>query len=216
MELPVQSNAPELRAAADIQALGKALQANLVQLRVEAQRRETADGGLNDLTVPSPGAVTNLRAALIDRHLIRAYADAELHMRLREQWGAYCALCWLVRVEGGTHDFSAALPDADMHCLASVETKVAEVHAMLWRLRHELRLRRDSAFRESPPARRNTLLAARIPLVVQGKSPEKASDAELLAAACEHVGMLAALRWSIRPLLAWDDPQLMVVSDEPF
>lgn len=215
MELPVQSNAPELRKAEAIRALGKVVQANLVQLRVEAQRRGSGKE-LDDLKVASPGGVTEFREALIDRHVVREYADAEVQMRLREQWGVYCALSWLVRADAAAHDFGGALPDADMHCLASVETKIAEVHAMMWRLRHELRLRQDPEFRDSAASRRDTLLAARIPLVVQGKSPEKANEAELFAAACEHAGMLAALRWSVRPTRRWGDGELMNVAENPF
>jgi len=216
MELPVSSNAPELRKADAIRALGKALQANLVQLGVEARRRALESDGLIGLQVPSPGAVTERRDALIDRHAIRAYSDLELHMRLREQWGAYCALCWLIRADEKPYDFSGALPDADMHCLASVETKIVEVHAMLWRLRHEIGMRNDADYRVSAVSRRDTLRAARIPLVVQGKTPEQASETELFGAACEHAGMLAALRWSVRPARSWGDPQLMDVSPDPF
>lgn len=218
MELPVPSNSPALRNTHDIHALGKAVQANLVQLRVEATRRDGASSVLQELVVCSPGAITHHRAALIDRHVIRAYSDDELHLRLHEQWGAYGALCWVVRATGinGGHDFGGAPPDADMHCTASVEVKVAEVHAMLWRLRYELRLRRDAGYRDTIAAQRDAITAVRIPLVVQGRTPDQASDAQLYGAACEHAGMLATLRWAIRPAAHWSDVNLMALGDNPF
>jgi len=63
---------------------------------------------------------------------------------------------------------------------------------------------------------RDELLAAQIPAIVFGKTMDQASDEELLLGACQHAGMLAALRWTLDPRRPWADPGIMDVHDDPF
>lgn len=216
MELPVQSSSREPRRREDVRALGIVLQANLVQLRVEARRRAPDDAAWSRMALPSPGAVIAHREALIDRRVVRSYAPVELRMRWHEQWGAYCALCWLIQAAEPAHNFGGPLPDADMHCAAAVDVKIAEVHAFLWRLRYELAARRDPDYARTPSGRRDALRAARIPLALHGKTPENADNGELLDGFCEHIGMVAALRWAVHPQRSWGDAELIEIGDDPF
>lgn len=63
---------------------------------------------------------------------------------------------------------------------------------------------------------RDAEFAALIPATANGKPVERATDAELLIAACEHAGMLATLRWAMDSRRRWDDPAMMEVEDGPF
>ena len=65
-------------------------------------------------------------------------------------------------------------------------------------------------------SQRDELLAAQIPAIVFGKTMDHASDEELLLGACQHAGMLAALRWTLNPRRPWADPGIMDVNDDPF
>lgn len=70
--------------------------------------------------------------------------------------------------------------------------------------------------RSDSAAARDAEFAAMIPATANGKPVERATDAELLIAACEHAGMLAALRWAMDSRRRWDDSALMEVEDGPF
>lgn len=74
----------------------------------------------------------------------------------------------------------------------------------------------DSADRSDSASARDAEFAAMIPATANGKPVERATNAELLIAACEHAGMLAALRWAMDSRRRWDDPALMEVEDGPF
>lgn len=74
----------------------------------------------------------------------------------------------------------------------------------------------DAADRHEAASARDAEFAALIPATANGKPVERATDAELLIAACEHAGMLAALRWAMDSRRRWDDPTLMEVEDGPF
>ena len=73
-----------------------------------------------------------------------------------------------------------------------------------------------SAHRADSASARDAEFASMIPATANGKPVERATDAELLIAACEHAGMLAALRWAMDSRRRWDDPALMEVEDGPF
>lgn len=225
MELPVHDpNARPTRSAVEVRALAIAVQANLVQLKTAAQRRPALHGAIRGIDVASPGAVARMREALIPVEIIKASTDAELVLRLHEAWGQYCLMCWAH--ETGTRDpilnFGLLPADTEVHCDAALRAKEAEVHALLWRLRHEQRRREESAERDEgvqrddPQADRRESIARRIPAEALGKPVNEADDGDLLLAACQHAGMLAVLRWLLQPEKRWGDPTLMQVEDWPF
>lgn len=243
MELPVHDpNARPTRSAAEVRALAIVVQANLVQLKTAALRRPALHGAIRGIDVVSPGAVTRMRSALIPPEFLKTSTDAELVLRLHEAWGQYCLMCWAH--ETGTREpilnFGLLSADTELHCDAALRAKEAEVHALLWRLRHEQELRAMSAGpnetsgreipsgreerdgreeriqRDDPQAERKDSLARRIPAEALGTPVTEAGDAEVLFAACQHAGMLAVLRWLLHPEKAWGDPALRQVEDWPF
>lgn len=219
MELPVHDpNHPPRRAAAEVRALAVVIQANLVQLKTAAQRRPALHGAIRGIDVVSPGAVTRMREALIPAEIIKVSTDTELVLRLHEAWGQYCLMCWAH--ETGTREpilnFGLLPADTEVHCEAALRAKEAEVHALLWRLRHEQRRREGSLPKDDPQSARVESLARRIPAEALGKPVSEADDGDLLLAACQHVGMLAVLRWLLHPEKTWGDPTLMQVEDWPF
>lgn len=220
MKLPVHPPpSSPFRPPHEIRALAMAVQANLVQLRVAECRRRGLSSAEHDIRVPSPGTVKHFREALIDRAIIDRYSDEEVHLRLREVWGQYCALCWLFSfpADPSASQGLAGLDDrAEMHCATAFELKRAEVHALLWRLRFELRRRYEPGYRDSPAGVRDEQLARTIPAEAHGKPVTEASEGEVLMAACEHAGMLAVLRWAADRHCTWGDPDLLLADDAPF
>lgn len=219
MELPVsQPGKTTTRGERDILAMAIAVQANLVQLRVAHAKQLGPVPDDHLLRVPSPGAVRAFRETLIDRHVLRDYAEFELRARLHEVWGQYCLIAWLFQQDPsqGTVNFAAMPADAKLRCDAEIEIKHTEVHAFLWRLRFEQRRRQDAEYAKSPALSHNNLLAAKIPAVVFGKTADDATEDELLAGACQHAGMLAVLRWTMDSAKPWADPGIMDVNDTPF
>jgi hypothetical protein len=49
-----------------------------------------------------------------------------------------------------------------------------------------------------------------------GRTVEDCSDEDLLLSTCEHVGMMATLRWTIDRTRDWNDLALMDVPEHPF
>jgi hypothetical protein len=193
-------------------------QANLVQLRVEAERRGGAEAVIGGARISSPGAIVGHREALLDRRLIRASTDTGLALRLREAWGRYCALCWVLELSqtAGAAAPRSHNPEAPLHCLPRLFVKVDEVHALLWRLRFEQQKRHDADFRASPDYAGLRELADRIPAKAHESPVAEATDDQLLSTACEHAGMLAALRWVCDRAAGWNDESLFAVNDHPF
>ncbi len=220
---------PGPRTTADIRDLAIAIQANLVQLKVADARRRKIDPSDHEIQVVSPGPVIRCREILISRTHIAAYNDTELQLRMHEVWGQFCLLQWVFEWQDGIENppnFADMQPDADVHCGAVLEAKLAEVHAVLWRIRYQQGVRAESsgasAERDRETAERSAAtaeiakVAARIPVTLMGKEIAQNSDDELAVGACEHAGMLATLRWLINPSVAWGDESLGMVHENPF
>lgn len=219
MELPVRDSDPSTKRDTLVaRHMAIAVQANLAQLKVAGAKRHQVDPADHALGIVSPGRVTHFRETLIDRLAIKAYSEVELQLRLHEIWGRYCLMCWLFFQEGGEPfvNFATLSEDVEMRCGAALSAKLAEVHAILWRLRFEERHRMGHDAGQRREDDRDELLAKKIPAKVFGEGVEVASDEAILRAACEHAGMLAVLRWIVEPDAAWDDPRLMVVDVDPF
>lgn len=195
-----------------------AVQANLVQLKVADAKRRRIDPANHDLGIVAPGKVTHFRETLIDRHTIKAYSHAELQLRLHEIWGRFCLMGWLFFQDGGKPlvNFAVLPEDVEMRCGAALNVKLAEVHAILWRLQFERRRRMDMGREQKLSHEADETLAAQIPVIVLGEDVDVASDEAVLQVSCEHAGMLAVLRWMIEPHATWDDPRLMYVDADPF
>ncbi len=182
-----------------------AVQANLVQLKVADARRRGIEPGSHEIDVPSPGPVSRFREMLVDRGDIADYTDQALRLRLHEVWGQYCLFQWVLG-EG----------DGAMRCETSMAAKQAEIHAVLWRLRFEQRSREKPDCADSPSLAVDVRLAAEIPAVVFGSPVRDASDEAVLLGACEHAGMLAAIRWCADRTRRWGEEGIMDVADRPF
>ena len=182
-----------------------ATQANLVQLKVVDARRRGIAPAAHEMDVPSPGFVRDFRETLIDHRVVAGYTDQEVRLRLREVWGQFCVLGWVL----GEGDDAA-------RCETAMAAKHAEIHAVLWRLRLEQRLREQAARGEPAPAGDEARFAAEIPAVVFHEPVGDASDEAVLLAACEHAGMLAAIRWCADRTRRWGDEGIMDVADRPF
>ncbi len=195
-----------------------AVQANLVQFRTAAVRRWPGQQALERIEIPPPGHVAAYRETLFDRETLKGMPDEVLSLGLREVWGQHCAMRWIFQQshDGGTADFAKLGAEAEMHCETSLAAKLAEVHALVWRALHELRLRNDPAYREGPAAGERAAMAAQIPDEAYRTAPGAASEEELVQLMCEFVGMLRVLRWVTSPATAWGDPALGVVGDQPF
>ena len=194
------------------------VQANLTQLKVADAKRRGIATDSHEITITSPGAVRRFRDSLIDRHLISAYSDLELQLRLREVWGHFCAIAWLFQQDpSDTLCNLVTLPnDTEIRCSTAVKTKHAEVHAVLWRLRFEQRKRKDSDYVTATTFLAHQRFAEKIPASVHGKQPEDCTDGELLFCACEHVGLLATFAWVADSRSTWGAPELMAVGEQPF
>ncbi|RJP35058.1 MAG: hypothetical protein C4547_10115 [Phycisphaerales bacterium] len=220
MELPVHDDrTPATRSAEDVRAMAVVVQANLVQLKVEALRRRLIDpAAAQSVAVPPPGAVKRFREALLTPAALRGVADDDLPAALHETWGQYCTMCWLFESTGpGAIVNLAAAGDLPYRCDTPMQAKHAELHALLWRLLYEHRRRHDAAA-PCEPAELAELaeLARRIPARAIGSDVATCTDAELAAAICEHVGMITTLRWAVDATRVWGDPALREVDDRPF
>lgn len=195
-----------------------AIQANLVQLKVADAKRLRIPTDQHEIQVPPPGKVDLFRETLIERKTLLGYTGSELHVRLREVWGQYCMMRWLLHMDDSGQPMGSVAPpvDASLRCLTSIEGKFREVHALLWKFRHEQDSRLGPPHESSNRSAEDRKVAARIPAEFQGKSVERCTHEELLIGACEYAGMLAALRWALEPESAWAAAGCMDVADHPF
>lgn len=196
-----------------------AVQANLVQLKVSEAKRRGFPADRHEIQVPSPGTIRRFRETLIDHRSLLTYSDFEIHVRLHEVWGQFCLFRWLHTspAEESTPrgvDSAGFSPEgihAPTRCESELAAKHVELHALLWRIRFE------QSSRSSPESARNGAShAERIPARVFGKSVRDADDEELLLGACQHAGMLAAIRWTLDARRVWGEPGIMTVNDDPF
>ena len=210
----VQINALRQRDRAGLAVAARAVQANVFALRTALDRH--LPGAAAPIRTPSPGSIRQGRDLLIDWRILRDYAAEECALRLRQVWGEFTALCWLFH-HGDPHnppDFIALPADHPLRCPGHVQDKIQEVQTGLWRLTHERRIRSDEAFRADPSFKAEHDFALAHPVKVSGRALPQVDDADLLACACEHAGMLAALRWAIDDHWAWECPGIMDVSIE--
>jgi len=207
---------PSPRDVDDVVAMAIAVQANVVQLRTAASKRATQAGKGPEIQVPSPGAVIGHREALIDRRRIKAYSDDEICIRLHGAWGQFCALCWSLSVVDPNRPprFAAADDAVELRCQSALECKAVEINGWLWRLIFEQRIRADAHYRDSAGFDREEALAKQIPVVVSSRPVTECDDEAVLAASCEHAGMLGAIRWVGDRRWSWGQSGIMDFNHE--
>lgn len=213
MELPQCLSALSPRSMDAIAAAALASQANVVTLRVALERKQSIAAELTDIRTPAPGAVTHSREMLLDREVVRGYSPEEAMMRLRQVWGEFCALCWLFPFCDPQKpiDFHELSPAQTTRCCADVMTKLEQVQRILWRIRLEMRIRFDKEARRDPAFQREFEEAQMERATIYGHDVRMCDDQSLFAGACEHAGMLAALRWASDDRWAWEGPGIMDV-----
>lgn len=219
MQLPVhEPGRPQTRSLDDVRAMVIVVQANLAQLRTVDAKRRGMPANARELEVRSPGAVRRFREALIPLNVLKSYDHTELALRACEMWGRYCLFAWALHATppGDLVDLAALPADNELRCDAHLSVKRDEIHAVLWRLRFEQRMRADRTYADAPEWKADREWAARIPAVVAGVPVTSCSDDDLLLAACEHAGMLAAIRWIMDRSAEWSDARLMLAADVPF
>ncbi len=211
MQLPQHLDAVSARSPEKIAQAAHATQANLVALKVAWERSGGSSHIHADIRTPSPGSVRHGRELLIDRQVIKAYSPEEILLRLRQVWGEFCALCWLFHhVDPQAPIAFEPLPDGQsMRCPGDALRKLDEVQRHFWRIRHEQRRRFDTDARRDPRFQRDDEIAAAMRLRIYGEDIQSCDDAALFAAACEHAGMLAALRWATDDRWDWEGPGIM-------
>jgi len=187
------------------------VQANLVQLKVASARRSGLSTDQHPVPVMSPGAVLRFRELLVDRESLAQCSDMELALSLRESWGQFCALQWMFHGDPVTRvvDFSVVDALPDVRCCGELEAKCWMVQSALKRIRRE-QIRREGNTSSVPESVRTADQASsQSPFEVSGKPFDVCTTDELLCADCEHVGMLAVLRWATHPDLDWSAAELM-------
>lgn len=218
LNLPLRvAGEPFRRAADDIRAMAIAVQANLVQLKVADAKRRGLRSIDHEIMIRPPGAVLRYRDTLIDRKILAGYGNDELQMRLHEIWGRFCLFQWLFLTDEGRGpcDFGTLPEDVELRCDTALSAKHTELHAIAWRILFEQRWR-DAKAGQAAPSEADTRWAETIPASAFGRPITECDDREVVLAACEHVGMLAVLRWVMEASRRWDDPDLMMVADQPF
>ncbi len=213
MELPQQLEALTPRGMDEIAAAAHASQANVVTLRVAWQRRSSNTCGDLEIQTPSPGPVVRMREILLDRLIIKTYELEEIHLRLRQIWGEFTALCWLFPFVDPQQPirFDDLPPEQTLRCPTELRLKRDEVQKHLWRIRHEQRRRHDPTAPGEPEFQRDNGIAMQYPIKVFGQAIHACRDDVLLCAACEHAGMLAAFRWASDNRWGWEGPGIMDV-----
>lgn len=217
--LPVHDPDRPVRAAADIRDMARVIQAELVQLRSAAIRRDPSRKDVTQINVVSPGAIRAHRDVLTPQDELRALDEETLLVRLHFIWGAYCLMCWAHETGFSEPGINFALlpPQVPLRCDAALRAKEAEVHALTWKLSFERRRRRrDPGLCDDPHFDLFVGLAQRIPDDAFNFDRATATDAQLALAECQHRGMLAALRWLRHPGMIWGDPALTLVAELPF
>lgn len=208
-----ESDRSGLRADAEVRAMAVAVQANLALLRRLDARRRKIPIEEHDIKVEFPRHIERFRETLIDAATAAAYSEIELQLRLHEIWGEYCGLRWFYRcADDSPVDFSRLGKNCIPECSTSVEIKVAEVHAFLWRFRIE----QDIRHAPNSVCGNTKSLLSQIPAKAYGKRVEDCTNEEILFASCELAGMLALFRWVIDPERIWGESGAMGVSDDPF
>ncbi|MHC5108271.1 MAG: hypothetical protein ACYTHJ_00155 [Planctomycetota bacterium] len=194
----------------DARAMAVAIQANLVQLKVADARRKGIPSQDHVLNVAPPGAVLQFRETLVSRDHLASYSDDALALRLHEVWGQYCLMKWAFHQQSDdASDSPGAIPaDAEIRCSTSRQAKAEEVNAILWKLIFEQRRRFDPEFEGSAEFQSDLLIAEKIPAMIHGRAARLATDDELLAVACEYVGMIATARWLVDASLDWGAPEI--------
>lgn len=213
MELPQCLSSVSPRSMEDIAAAALASQANVVSLRVALERRGAVRGDLADIRTPAPGAVLRFREILIDREMVKSYSADEAFMRLRQVWGEYNALCWLFPFcdPQAPIDFHELSPAQTIRCCQDLHAKLDEVQRLLWRIRLEMRVRFDDSARGDPALQSEFEYAQMNPVRIFGHDIRMCDQSIVFAAACEHAGMLAALRWAGDDRWNWEAPGIMDV-----
>ena len=183
----------------------------MVTLRVAWERRSAHHDIELDIRTPSPGPVRSMREALLDRETVKSYEPAEILLRLRQVWGEFCALSWLFPGVDPQNpiNFSDLPPGQAIHCHTHTLTKLDEIQKNIWRIRHEQRRRGDSEARKDPAFQKAHEFALAFSLRIYGVDVLKCSNEALFCAACEHAGMLAALRWATDRRWGWEAPGIM-------
>ena len=210
MKLPQSLDAVSARSVEEIRGTARAVQANVVTLRVFFERREPGQT-LSDIRTPAPGPVRRNRDRLLDTETLKSYSPQELIVRLRQVWGEFCALCWLFpHVDPQAPiDFDQASEGPVFRCINDARSKLDEVQTHLWRLLHEQRLRHDPDAKKDPTFQQDAEIAVTHRLRIYGVNVARATDEQVFHAACEYAGMLAALRWALDDRWAWEGPGIM-------
>lgn len=217
MQLPVHDHTHQrARSAIEVRDMGVVVQANLVQLKVADARRRGIEKKDHELAVTSPGSVTRFREHLLSADLVANYDEPSLRLRMHELWGQFCLFRWTLHADESGEDLVRMSSELHLRCDAHLAAKEAEIHALLWRMRHEQRVRCDASYADSAEFRSNSKWAESIPAMIHGQSVSQCNDESLLAVSCEYVGMLAAIRWVADGDMRWGDERLMDVSDQPF
>lgn len=194
-----------------------AVQANLVQLKIAECKRLGTPTSQHAIDVQSPGAVRRFRETLVDLEFLKTAPATHIHLRLRESWGQFCFMRWAFSAESkGSYDFSVPCAQSELRCPAVLESKHAELHALLWRIRFEQRMRGVPGDSDREPSEEDRSLAKRIPAEAFGTPVAQCPDDELVLSACEHAGMLAALRWIMDSRREWGEAGIMDVGERPF
>lgn len=211
MELPQALQSVEPRSTDEIAAAARAVQANVVTLRVALVRRLGDQIDLSDINTPAPGPVSAARELLLAPDAIKTYSNDELMVRLRQVWGEFCALCWLFpHVDPQNPVDFAHLPDNQTNrCQHDAREKLETVQSDFWRILHEQRRRHDGEARFDPHFQRDSEKAAGHRLRIYGINIGSATDMQVFHAACEYAGMLAALRWALDARWTWEGPGIM-------
>lgn len=214
MEVPEPVALLTPRTVVEIAAAAQATQANVVTLAVAWGRLIDKPEIDLEIRTPPPGPVRQMREILLDRRTVKSYAPGEVLLRLRQVWGEFCALCWVFpHVDPQVPIDFGNLPDGQgVLCPAHVIAKLQEVQLQFWRIRHEQRRRHDAGARKDARFQEEHEVALMHPIHVYGQDVSICSDEALFCAACEHAGMLAALRWGSDSRWAWEAPGIMDVA----
>jgi hypothetical protein len=194
-----------------IAAAAHVVQANVVTLKVAWDRQPARHDIELDIRTPAPGPVRSMREALLDRDVVKSYEPGEILLRLRQVWGEFCALVWLFPGVDPQKpiNFRNLPPSQAIWCHTHTLAKLDEIQRNIWRIRHEQRRRGDPEAGRDPAFQKTHEAALAFSLRIYGVDVLKCSNEALFCAACEHAGMLAALRWATDQRWAWEAPGIM-------
>ena len=210
MELPQALDSVSARSIDEISGVARSIQANVVTLRVSLVRRHP-EFDLSDIRTPSPGPVRRHRDVLLSPETLKTYSIDDSMARLRQVWGEFCAICWLFpHVDPQDPiDFDNMPAGQDHRCISDARAKLEEVQTNFWRILHEQQKRHDPAAAQDPVFQRDAEIAVTHRLKIYGIHITGATDSQVLQAACEYAGMLAALRWALDDRWTWEGPGIM-------